>query len=98
MCDVCSGVPHDASAQEHAGVVCHQLVDCSVGRYVNEEDLTFFKDHIEKNVEVEGATAWAPLMSRDFTTFTYTAWRRILPVSDSAQRGLRLFDFILHDP
>ena len=50
-------------------------------RYLDEGDLAFFKAHMEQNVVVEGASAWAPLMNRDFGSFTYTAWRRILPVS-----------------
>ena len=36
---------------------------------------------MERNVPVEGASNWEPMMNRDFGTFTYTAWRRILPVS-----------------
>ncbi len=36
---------------------------------------------MEQNVPVEGATNWEPMMNRDFGSFTYTAWRRILPVS-----------------
>ena len=50
-------------------------------RYVTEEDLAFFKAHMEQNVPVDGATNWEPIMNRDFGSFTYTAWRRILPVS-----------------
>ena len=42
--------------------------------------MTFFKDHMERNVPVDGASGWEPMMNRDFGSFTYTAWRRILPV------------------
>jgi len=62
---------------------CHRRAKlCQpVRRYITENDLSFFKAHMEQNVPVEGATNWEPMMNRDFGSFTYTAWRRILPVS-----------------
>lgn len=50
-------------------------------RYVTEQDLDFFKDHVERNVQLEGAGKWEQQMDKDFSTFNYAAWRRILPVS-----------------
>lgn len=65
-------------------------------RYVSEEDLEFFKDHVERNVQLEGASKWEKQMDKDFSTFNYAAWRRILPVSRHlegwpAWRGLRVW-------
>ena len=64
-------------------VVLSSRLRCAVltRRYITENDLSFFKAHMEQNVVVEGATNWEPMMNRDFGSFTYTAWRRILPVS-----------------
>jgi hypothetical protein len=49
------------------------------GWYVTEADLEFFKQHVEQNVQLEGATKWESQMDKDFKTFNYSAWRRILP-------------------
>ena len=49
-------------------------------RYVTEADLDFFKQHCEQNVQLEGASKWEQQMDKDFDTFSYSAWRRILPV------------------
>ncbi len=72
------------AALTRTGPLCltgSRLFACSWYRYVTEDDLLFFKDHMERNVPVDGASNWEPMMNRDFGTFTYTAWRRILPVS-----------------
>ena len=61
-------------------LACSSHVSPLLCRYVTDEDLQFFKAHMEQNVPLEGATAWEPMMNRDFGSFTYTAWRRTLPV------------------
>lgn len=49
-------------------------------RHVTERDLTFFKRHCESDQPLEGATRWELQMDKEFPTFSYTAWRRVLPV------------------
>ena len=53
-------------------------------RYVTERDLAFFKRHCESNQALEGATRWDLQMDKEFPTFSYTAWRRVLPVRGHA--------------
>lgn len=48
---------------------------------MNEEDLQLFKDKIEKEDQPHDVGVWEPMMDKDFGDFTYTAWRRKLPVS-----------------
>ncbi len=43
--------------------------------------MEFFKEHVERNALLEGAGKWEQQMDKDFSTFNYSAWRRILPVS-----------------
>ena len=50
---------------------------------MDEADLQFFKDRIEKEQPPPGVTQWEPMMNKDFGDFTYTAWRRSLPVRQS---------------
>lgn len=50
-------------------------------RYVDASDLQLFKDKIEKEDQPSDVGAWEPMMDKDFGDFTYTAWRRKLPVS-----------------
>jgi hypothetical protein len=49
-------------------------------RYITEADLEFFKQRVEVPGEVKGAGAWEHMMSKDFGSFTYEAWRRWLSV------------------
>ncbi len=39
-----------------------------------------FKDRCERNAPMEGASQWEQQMDKDFSTFNYAAYRRILPV------------------
>jgi hypothetical protein len=50
-------------------------------RYVDAQDLQLFKDKIEKEDQPSDVGVWEPMMDKDFGDFTYTAWRRKLPVS-----------------
>jgi hypothetical protein len=52
----------------------------TAGRYITEGDLQVFKDRCERNAPMEGATQWELQMDKDFSTFNYAAYRRILPV------------------
>jgi hypothetical protein len=47
--------------------------------YITEGDLQVFKDRCERNAPMEGATQWELQMDKDFSTFNYAAYRRILP-------------------
>lgn len=49
-------------------------------RYVDGADLQLFKDRIERVEPPPGVGEWEPMMDKDFGNFTYTAWRRSLPV------------------
>ena len=57
------------------------LASMTLCRYVNEADLQLFKDKIEKEDQPSDVGPWEPMMDKDFGNFTYTAWRRKLPVS-----------------
>lgn len=50
-------------------------------RYVTDADLAFFKRHCESDEPLQGATNWVLQMDKNFPTFSYAAWRRVLPVS-----------------
>ena len=50
---------------------------------MTERDLAFFKRHCESDAPLVGASKWELQMDKDFPTFSYTAWRRILPVDGS---------------
>jgi hypothetical protein len=49
-------------------------------RYITEEDLEFFRERVEKPGDVKGAGPWEHMVSKDFGSFTYEAWRRSIAV------------------
>ena len=49
-------------------------------RYITEADLEFFKERTEREGEVKGAGPWEHMVTKDFGSFTYEAWRRWLSV------------------
>ena len=52
-------------------------------RYVDEQDLEFFKTKIERDDPEEPAQL-EPMMDKDYGNITYTAWRRKLKVPCSS--------------
>ncbi len=54
-----------------------------LGRYITDSDLEFFKDRIEREVDV-GARAWDHVLTKSENDWTYTAWRGIMPVCSCA--------------
>ena len=54
------------------------LVAC---RYVQEADLEFFKERVERETPAPGCGSWELVMSKDFGRgVSYTAWKRHLAV------------------
>ena len=49
------------------------------GRYIKDEDLEFFKDRVEREVDLGGGK-WQHLMDKSFKDMRYNAWRRQLAV------------------
>ncbi len=45
---------------------------------MGDEDMEFFKERLEVPA---GSGPWEHMMTKDFGTFTYEAWRRTLAVS-----------------
>lgn len=50
-------------------------------RPITEADLQFFKDRVERDVELPGAGSWQHMTDLTLANLTYSAWRRRLPVS-----------------
>lgn len=50
-----------------------EMMNGVIDRYVGEEDMEFFKERLGKPA---GCGDWEHMMSKDFGTFTYEAWRR----------------------
>ena len=65
---------------EGAFELVHSVISGTSHRYVDEDDLQFFKDRIEAAEAPAGCTPWELMMDSDFGHFTYTAWRRTMPV------------------
>ena len=95
-----SSRPVDSTERDHVQPVCPAASESLKGasslyRYVTERDLAFFERHCESDQPLEGATKWELQMDKEFPTFTYTAWRRILPVS-SLQSNSVLMSYLLY--
>ena len=50
-------------------------------RYVQEADLEFFKDRVERDSPAPGCDKWELVMAKDFGGVAYTAYKRHLAVS-----------------
>lgn len=50
-------------------------------RYVTEADLEFFKDRVERDVELPAVGKWQHMTDLNLETLKYSAWRRRLAVS-----------------
>ena len=51
------------------------------GRYVQESDLEYFKDRVERDVDFPGCGDWDLVMAKDIGGgVRYTAWKRHLAV------------------
>ena len=47
---------------------------------MTEEDLQFFKDRVERDVVLPGASGWQHMMNKNFNDVRYSAWKRSLAV------------------
>ena len=99
------GVPGSSSRQLQAALRQHYLPSRSLlapahvpllwGRYVQGEDLEFFKDRVERPTPFPGCGDWELVMAKDFGGgVRYSAWKRHLAVrpSFSPERVLLCWD------
>ena len=52
--------------------------DSSTNEWVTEDDLQYFRDVVERNQVVDGATTWEKIVSQSTPEVEYEAWRRQL--------------------
>ena len=57
------------------------VTSCLACRYVQEADLEFFKDRVERDPPAPGCGKWEHVMAKDFGGVAYTAYKRHLAVS-----------------
>lgn len=60
----------------------HLAGDCC--RHITEDDLDFFKDRVERDVDMPGVGKWQHMTDLKLDTLTYSAWRRRLAVRSHA--------------
>ncbi|KAK9785505.1 hypothetical protein WJX73_000678 [Symbiochloris irregularis] len=66
--------------------------DAPVDWYVTEEDLEFFKDRVEREVELPGSGPWEHMMDKNFSELKYSAWRRRLADGKTDYKSLTVSD------
>ena len=80
-----TGWHFDFPSSDQPGIpngACQALSSSDDNWYVTAKDLAFFRYHGEGSGATQGASPWEVMMEKVVPDqMTYTAWRRVLPVS-----------------
>lgn len=85
-CDASAAAAHLALA---AAAASSAAAD-SDSWYITHRDLADFKATIDEGAAPAGATAWEPMMQKQWPGCTYTAWRRTLPSGKAEYKSVTI--------